>query len=77
MGISIEGIKRWLEDPVTQEFFSYVEVTREDCDRLVHIALENADGDGQAGLHNAGKKMAEEILGIPERMIDDIKEEEE
>jgi hypothetical protein len=73
-GITVEDIKEWRDLEVTCLFFEYVKVHLEDDDNRVHGSLENNLKD-EAALFNAGMSRLHDVMEIPERMIEDLKEE--
>ena len=73
--ISIEEVRDWLLSPVTQEFFSYVDLHYTDMDISVHKSLEAGELEN-AALCNAAMRQIEEIKDIPSRMKERVKDED-
>ena len=69
-----EDIKDWLGLEVTKEFFEHITLLRIDADAQVHTNLKN-NNLTNAGFWNAGKDQLEEVLELPERMIEETEEE--
>lgn len=74
--LSVEDIKEWLKMYSTRAFMERISLHLEDSDKQVHIALAKKDLN-EAALHNAGKVVFEEVLDIPQIMIDEIIKEKE
>ena len=70
-----DDIKSWQKLEVTKLFFTYLDVHIQDADSQVHLLLEGNEKE-QAALANAGKTQLEEVVDIPNRMVEDMKEEE-
>lgn len=77
--ITVDEIRDWLRHPVTKEFMLRIKDSVNEEDAEVHGYLKqstiNQDAFYQAALANAGKTRLEEVLLIPEYMIDELKEE--
>ena len=64
------------------DFFNIVKLLLDDSNKMVHKHLEVPGGVSihdaflQAALFNAGMAQVEEIMAIPDRMIEDSKEVE-
>ncbi len=72
-----QDIKDWMSDPVTVEFFKYVDQLITDSDTQIHKALWDNQPD-EAVKFNAGLAQLEEVENIPGFMLDncdDIKGE--
>jgi hypothetical protein len=65
----------WVGEPMTIEFFERVKLHIVDADANVHRALEEVQYE-QAALHNAGMVQLEEVMDIPQRMINEDDEDE-
>lgn len=76
MSLKEQDIRDWLRDPVTIDFMKRVDFLKNDCDNGVHVSIEKNEMD-EARAFNAGMKQLEEVLLIPELIIDEEKEEEE
>ena len=72
--LTLEDLDDWEHLEITRLFFEYVKVLLEDADNHVHSCLEENKKE-EAALFNAGMVQIKEIMDIPERMKDDIKEE--
>lgn len=73
--MSKEEVKAWRLDPVTQEFFSYLNLIITDCDNQVHTALSNNEPT-DAMLHNAAMSVIrDDVLDIPERLMEEAQDE--
>lgn len=66
-------IQDWLGSDVTKAFFERVALHRDDADREVHKFLSKYELN-QAALNDAAKAAFEEVLLLPEIMINELKE---
>ena len=74
--MKVEDVKMWLQSDVTKEMFDMVATLKDDCDDKIHRHLAKQELD-QASYFNAAMVQLEEVLEIPEIIIDNIKAEEE
>ena len=70
-----DDIRSWQKLEVTKLFFTYLDVHIQDADSQVHLLLEKAEPH-QASLTNAGMVQLQEVVDIPDRMGEDLKEEQ-
>lgn len=73
--ITSQDFKDWLNQPETVLFMEYVERYGKDKDNEVHKCLDNNDNE-RAAYFNAGMLTAQHVLGLPEYIISDLKEQE-
>jgi len=74
-GITIEDVQAWRKDLVTIWFFEGIKELLEQEDHFVHSWLEKYDTN-MASLHNASMDTYKIVMGLPQDMIDTIKEDE-
>lgn len=74
--VTPEDIVQWRSNPVTKLFMEYIDTAIKDSDKRVHTAIEDNEMH-EAHLFNSGKRQLEEVLDIPERMIENKKGEVE
>lgn len=74
--ITSEEITAWLNEPVTRHFMSLVQFMKDDHDKRVHQCLENPKTLSDAQFYNAGIVIAQDVLDLPQKIINDLKEEE-
>lgn len=73
---TVNDVRAWLDDPITQEFFGLVKLQMDDADKCTHKCLEENQLQ-EAALHNAGMAKLKDVLELPELLIQNIKEQDE
>jgi len=69
-----EDIKDWLGLEVTKDFMARIYALKEFADSKVHSCLETYEAK-QAEYWNAGMHQLQEVLDLPQRMIEEAEEE--
>jgi uncharacterized phage-associated protein len=74
--LTTEDINAWEHDPVTKLFMEYLDRLKNNYDDKVHTWLLNSSGHINAVSANGSLDAILEVIAGPERMKNDIREEE-
>lgn len=73
--VTIEDIIAWKKDSVTILFMENLELLKRGCNEGVHTSIKSKMFQ-EAADFQAGLTQIEEIIGLPDEMIEEIKEGE-
>lgn len=74
--VTSEEIEVWKKDPVTKEYFGWLNRMAEDHDHEVHVSIQKQDFQS-AGQAESGLLMLRDSIMKPDQMLQEAQEDEE